>query len=240
MEGFQSKTCGGIVLNDILFEAANITKVFESGTKEIKILNGIDLVIRPGEMTAVIGASGSGKTTLLQILGTLSTPSSGKLSFRGEELDSKNAVNLASFRNQSLGFIFQFHHLLPEFSALENVMMPALIAGKTKKQAALPARELLAAVELDHREEHRVGELSGGEQQRTALARALILEPDLLLADEPTGNLDSRAGELVFDLLQNICRKRSLAVLMVTHNLRLADRMDRCLTLRDGMLLNKE
>lgn len=223
-------------MSDVLFEAISISKTFMSGIKEIKVLKNIDLGIRSGEMTAVIGASGSGKTTLLQILGTLESPSSGKMTFRGENLDSKNDEDLASFRNESLGFIFQFHHLLPEFSTLENVMMPALIAGKSRKEAAIPARELLAAVELDHREEHRVSELSGGEQQRTALARALIMEPNLLLADEPTGNLDSRAGDIVFDLLQNLCRKRSLAVLMVTHNLQLAGRMDRCLTLEDGLL----
>ncbi len=219
-----------------LMQAENIQKVFRNGIKEVEVLKGIDLVIHAGEMSAVVGASGSGKTTLLQILGTLATPSGGMLLFNGERLDPKNDRELASFRNRSLGFIFQFHHLLPEFSALENVMMPALISGKSRRQAEGPALELLTAVELDHRVQHRVGELSGGEQQRTALARALIMEPDILLADEPTGNLDSRAGKLVFDLLESLCRKRSLAVMMVTHNMQLAGRMDRCLTLRDGYL----
>jgi lipoprotein-releasing system ATP-binding protein len=187
-------------------------------------------------MTAIIGASGSGKTTLLQILGTLAPITGGQLLFKGSRLDQKNDKELAAFRNKSLGFIFQFHHLLPEFSALENVMMPALISGRSRQQAEVPARQLLTAVELDHREQHRVHELSGGEQQRTALARSLIMEPELLLADEPTGNLDSRAGGMVFKLLQSICRDRSLAVLMVTHNRLLADQMDRCLTLSDGIL----
>ncbi|MEJ2057701.1 MAG: ATP-binding cassette domain-containing protein, partial [Desulfofustis sp.] len=155
---------------------------------------------------------------------------------RSGRLDQKNDRELAEFRNRSLGFIFQFHHLLPEFSALENVMMPALIAGRSKTEVEEPARRLLAAVELDHRWEHRVHELSGGEQQRTALARSLIMKPELLLADEPTGNLDSRAGELVFNLLKALSSERSLAVLMVTHNRLLADQMDRCLTLVDGIL----
>ncbi len=219
-----------------LMQAQNIQKVYRNGLKEVEVLKGVDLAIQAGEMSAVVGASGSGKTTLLQILGTLATPSGGMLLFNGERLDTRNDRELASFRNRSLGFIFQFHHLLPEFSALENVMMPALISGKSRRQAEGPALELLTAVELDHRVQHRVGELSGGEQQRTALARALIMQPDILLADEPTGNLDSRAGKLVFDLLESLCRKRSLAVMMVTHNMQLADRMDRCLTLRDGYL----
>ncbi|BDD87846.1 ABC transporter ATP-binding protein [Desulfofustis limnaeus] len=219
-----------------LFEARGIRKIYDSGIDRIEVLKGIDLSLSPGEMTAVLGASGSGKTTLLQILGTLAAPSEGQLLFKGERLDSRSERELAAFRNRCLGFIFQFHHLLPEFSALENVMMPALIGGRSRHQAIEPARRLLAAVEVDHRERHRVGELSGGEQQRTALARALMMEPDLLLADEPTGNLDSRAGNLVFDLLHDLCRQRGLAVLMVTHNQELAARMDRRLTLRDGLL----
>lgn len=224
-------------MNNGLFEAIGICKTYRTGLKDLDVLKDINISIESGEMAAITGASGSGKTTLLQILGTLAAPTSGELRFKGENLQAKSEKELALFRNVSLGFIFQFHHLLPEFSALENVMMPALIAGMTKQQAQPPAQELLAAVELDQREEHRVSELSGGEQQRTALARALIMKPTLLLADEPTGNLDSRAGRLVFDLLQNLCRQRSLAVLMVTHNMELADSMDRRLTLRDGTLI---
>ncbi|MBE0583484.1 MAG: ABC transporter ATP-binding protein [Desulfofustis sp.] len=223
-------------MSEPLFEARDIYKVYGIGIEQIKVLKGINLALHPGEMAAIVGASGSGKTTLLQILGTLAAPSSGQLLFNGQRLDTRSERELADFRNRSLGFIFQFHHLLPEFSALENVMMPALIAGQSRRQATEPARRLLTAVELDHRERHRVGELSGGEQQRTALARALIMEPDLLLADEPTGNLDSRAGELVFNLLHDLCRQHGLAVLMVTHNLQLAARMDRRLTLADGIL----
>ena len=223
-------------MNQPLLQALDIRKTYTSGLKEIDILKGIDLEVRPGELTAIVGASGSGKTTLLQILGTLAAPTSGQLVFKSGRLDQKNDRELAAFRNRSLGFIFQFHHLLPEFSALENVMMPALIAGKSKAEVEEPAKQLLAAVELDHRWEHRVHELSGGEQQRTALARSLIMEPELLLADEPTGNLDSRAGQLVFNLLKKLSSERALGVLMVTHNRLLADQMDRCLTLVDGIL----
>lgn len=219
-----------------LLQATDLRKTYANGLREVEVLKGIDLAVEPGEMTAIIGASGSGKTTLLQILGTLAPITGGQLLFKGSRLDQKSDRELAAFRNKSLGFIFQFHHLLPEFSALENVMMPALISGRSRQEAELPARQLLTAVELDHREQHRVHELSGGEQQRTALARSLIMEPELLLADEPTGNLDSRAGGMVFKLLQSICRDRSLAVLMVTHNRLLADQMDRCLTLSDGIL----
>jgi lipoprotein-releasing system ATP-binding protein len=187
-------------------------------------------------MTAIVGASGSGKTTLLRILGTLDTPTSGELFFRGELLTKKKDVELAEYRNRSVGFIFQFHHLLPEFTALENVMMPGLIAGRKKAEMLEPATSLLAQVELSHRLHHKVGELSGGEQQRTALARALIMKPALLFADEPTGNLDSRSGDIVFELLQRLCTELKLATVMVTHNMALADRMNRCLTLKDGVL----
>ncbi len=220
----------------VLLRSEAITKKFHNGTKEVNVLKGIDLLLEKGEMAAIVGASGSGKTTLLQILGTLASPSSGALFFEGQNLCEKNDGQLAHFRNHSLGFIFQFHNLLPEFSALENVMMPALISGKRRHEMIAPATELLELVELDHRLDHRVGQLSGGEQQRTAMARALIMKPALLLADEPTGNLDSRSGNLVFDLLHNLCKELSLAALMVTHNMELADRMDRRLTLKDGLL----
>ncbi len=219
-----------------LYRAENISRVYRSGEAALEVLSGVDLSVEAGEMVAIIGASGSGKTTLLQLLGTLDRPSGGQLFFREEPLLAKSARELAAFRNRQIGFIFQFHHLLPDFSALENVMIPALIAGQSRQKAAGPARELLERVELGHRLQHRVSELSGGEQQRAALARALIMGPTILLADEPTGNLDTRAGNLVFALLQNLCRDRRLCALMVTHNLSLAERMDRCLTLRDGSL----
>ena len=219
-----------------LFRGEKLSKSFTSGETTIDILNNVDISISQGEMLAIVGASGSGKTTLLQILGTLDAPDSGQLLFKGKDLLQESEDALSRFRNQSVGFIFQFHHLLPEFSALENVMMPGLIAGKSKEAMKKPAMDLLAQVELDHRSEHRVNELSGGEQQRTALARALIMKPALLLADEPTGNLDARAGNLVFDLIRNLCRELSLATIMVTHNQDLADRMDSTSILKDQSL----
>jgi len=219
-----------------LFRAEDLCKSYHSGTEKIHILKGVNLTINRGEMMAIVGASGSGKTTLLQILGTLDTADSGELFFEGKDLGLKTDQELSEFRNRSVGFIFQFHHLLPDFSALENVMMPGLIAGRKKDKMEGPARLLLQQVELDHRTNHRVGELSGGEQQRTALARALIMKPALLLADEPTGNLDSRAGNLVFDLIRSLCRELSLASIMVTHNTELAKQMDSSSALRDGIL----
>ncbi len=223
-----------------LFKAENLCRSYKSGTRKIHVLNGINFSIDQGEMMAIVGASGSGKTTLLQILGTLDTPDSGELLFQGESLTTKSDDELSLFRNRSVGFIFQFHHLLPEFTALENVMMPGLIAGKKKEEMEEPAIELLNKVELNHRTSHRVNELSGGEQQRTALARALVMKPSLLLADEPTGNLDTRAGNLVFDLIHSLCQDLSLATIMVTHNHELAARMDVSRTLQDGIFLQDQ
>lgn len=220
-----------------LFTAENLCRSYQSGDKKIHVLKGITFSINQGEMMAIVGASGSGKTTLLQILGTLDAPDSGQLLFQGENLITKSDDELSQFRNRSVGFIFQFHHLLPEFTALENVMMPGLIAGKKKEEMEKPAKELLQRVELDHRTGHRVNELSGGEQQRTALARALIMKPSLLLADEPTGNLDTRAGNLVFDLIRSLCKDLSLATIMVTHNHELSGQMNVSRTLQDGIFL---
>lgn len=223
----------------LLFEAKNIQKEYETGSESLKVLRDVNLTVNQGEMTAIIGASGSGKTTLLQILGTLDSPTGGSLFYKGEPLLDKVPGDLAGFRNHSIGFIFQFHHLLPDFTTLENVMMPALIAGMKKNKIINKAKRLLEKVELDHRYDHKVAELSGGEQQRAALARALIMEPALLLADEPTGNLDSRAGDIVFSLLQTLCREQELATIMVTHNTNLAEKMDHCMVLQDGLLQQK-
>lgn len=220
----------------ILLHSEGIHKSFGHDGYTIEVLKGIDLAVDKGEMVAIVGASGSGKTTLLQILGTLDAPTSGTIAFEGQDLTRVSENHLSHHRNKNVGFIFQFHHLLPEFSALENVMMPGLIQGMEKKTLEENARQLLNQVNLSHRENHRSGELSGGEQQRVALARALIMQPALLLADEPTGNLDSQSGHQVFDLLREMSRSLSLAVIMVTHNQELASAMDRRLTLKDGLL----
>jgi lipoprotein-releasing system ATP-binding protein len=220
----------------MLLQGNDIFKSFGHNGNIIEILKGIDIVVDSGEMVAIVGASGSGKTTLLQILGTLDSPSSGTIMFKGRDLAQTHEKELSRHRNENVGFIFQFHHLLPEFSAIENVMMPGLIQGKDKRELEESARELLDQVNLSHRENHRSGELSGGEQQRVALARALIMQPALLLADEPTGNLDSNSGRQVFDMLQEMSRSLSLAVIMVTHNQELANSMDRRLILKDGLL----
>ncbi|HBT97437.1 MAG TPA: ABC transporter ATP-binding protein [Desulfobulbaceae bacterium] len=219
-----------------MFRAFDIRKTYRMGGTNLTILDGASLTLAEGEMAAIVGASGSGKTTLLQILGTLAQADSGQLFFGDTDLNGLSETARARFRNLSLGFIFQFHHLLPEFSALENILMPALIAGKGLRAKRVEALALLEAVELGQRQNHRVAELSGGEQQRVALARALIMKPAVLLADEPTGNLDSKSGQRVFELLRALCRERKLAVLMVTHNLELAERMDSRYTLKDGKL----
>ena len=220
----------------LLLHADDIHKAYTAGSNPIPVLHGVDLQLARGEMLAIVGASGSGKTTLLQILGCLDVPDKGQLFFNDQELTLISENNLSTHRNENVGFIFQFHYLLPEFSALENVMMPGLIARLPKKQLQTRAADLLAQVGLDHRLHHRSGELSGGEQQRVALARALIMEPSLLLADEPTGNLDSASGSQVFELLTKLCRTQDMSVIMVTHNMKLAASMDRCLTLADGRL----
>lgn len=222
---------------DLLLAAQGLHRRYRSGDNSITVLDGLDLSLRPRELCAIVGASGSGKTTLLQILGTLDLPDDGVLRFQGQDLLRLSESALIRHRNRKLGFIFQFHHLLPEFSALENVMMPGRIAGLPHAELAERATTLLAQVGLEKRLHHRSGELSGGEQQRVALARALVMQPALLLADEPTGNLDAASGRRVFSLLQELSAEHGLAVVMVTHNLELARAMDRCLQLADGRLV---
>jgi len=219
-----------------LLEVNSLCKTYASGSNRVEVLKGIDLTLAAGTTTALVGASGAGKSTLLQILGTLDRPSAGTVLFKGEDIFKKSDSELAMFRNQSIGFVFQFHHLLPEFTALENVMMPCLIAKTPKAEAKAVAEELLADVGLAHRLTHRPGELSGGEQQRVAIARALALSPQLLLADEPTGNLDMKTSEGVHALLNDLQQKRGLTMIVVTHNEHLAAAMGRTIRLLDGRL----
>ena len=224
-------------MNEALLCAQGLAKRYASGDNTITVLDEADFELKAREMCAIVGASGSGKTTLLQILGTLDRPDSGTLLFKGRDLLQEPEASLSRHRNTELGFIFQFHHLLPEFSALENVMMPGRIAGEQGRELEERASTLLEQVGLGKRLHHRSGELSGGEQQRVALARALVMEPALLLADEPTGNLDAASGQRVFALLQELSQSHDLAVVMVTHNMELARAMDRCLTLKGGKLI---
>jgi len=217
-----------------LIRAQQVFKSFGNKTKRVEVLKGIDLVFEQGERAAIVGASGVGKTTLLHVLGTLDRPTSGKVLYQGKNIFKMGEKELAHFRNREIGFVFQFHHLLPEFNAIENTMMPCLIQGSLKKEASLRAESILTLVGLKDRLSHKPGELSGGEQQRVAVARALVLEPKVLLADEPTGNLDTRTGESVFDLLTELNQIKSVTLIVVTHNLKLAEKMSRQIHLVDG------
>ena len=220
-----------------LIQVQQLYKSFGNGAKRVDVLKGIDLTFNQHEKAAIVGSSGVGKTTLLHILGTLDRPTAGKVFYRGDDIFTLNERELAIFRNREIGFIFQFHHLLPEFNALENTMMPCLIQGILKKEAALRAESILTLVGLKERLSHKPGELSGGEQQRVAVARALVLEPKVLLADEPTGNLDTKTGESVFHLLEELNQIRNVTLIIVTHNLTLASQLPRQVRLVDGKAL---
>ena len=219
-----------------LLEVRGLTKTYNTGVKALEVLSDIDLDVEAGTTTALVGASGAGKSTLMHLLGALDRPTAGTVSFRGENIFSKNEQQLAGFRNKSIGFVFQFHHLLPEFTALENVMMPALIARVPHSKAIAMAQTLLQDVGLGQRMTHRPGELSGGEQQRVAIARALALEPELLLADEPTGNLDMKTSEGIHTMLTELQIKKGLTMVIVTHNERLAAAMGTTIHLLDGRI----
>jgi len=217
-----------------LIQVRQLFKSYGNGTKHVEVLKGVDLTFSQGERASVVGASGVGKTTLLHVLGTLDRPTSGKVLYQGKDIYALNEKDLAQFRNREIGFVFQFHHLLPEFNALENTMMPCLIKGIPQGEAASRAEAILGLVGLKERLTHKPGELSGGEQQRVAVARALVLEPKVLLADEPTGNLDTRTGEAVFDLLLELNRIKGVTLVVVTHNLKLAEKLSRQIQLIDG------
>lgn len=212
----------------------NLQKSFDHMGQTLHVLRGIDLTIAHGEILSIVGPSGAGKSTLLHCMGTLDLPSAGHIRLAGEELTTMSPARLAAVRNEHIGFVFQFHHLLPEFDALENVMMPGLIQGRSRKEMAGRAQKLLEEVGVGHRARHRPGEMSGGEQQRVAVARALVLEPKLLLADEPTGNLDTQTGDAVHDLFFALNREHKTTIVVVTHNPNFAESMPRVVRLRDG------
>jgi lipoprotein-releasing system ATP-binding protein len=218
-------------------EIQALYKSFALGGRPINVLQGVNLTVQAGDMVAIVGASGAGKSTFLHVLGTLDAPTSGRIRIDDQDLTLLNAAELAAFRNRTIGFVFQFHHLLPEFTAVENVAMPGLISGLPRALAEQRACALLEDVGLAHRLEHRPGELSGGEQQRVALARALVMDPRLLLADEPTGNLDARTGAAIHELLVELNRKRGMTMIVVTHNEDLAARMPRRLHMLKGQVL---
>ncbi len=220
----------------VLLQAVQLDKQYGEGEHAVRVLTGLDLTIRPAERVAIIGESGVGKSTLLHILGTLDPPTAGHVLLNDQDLFSLPELELVAVRNRDIGFIFQLHHLLPDFSALENVMMPGLIARFSQDEARTRAAEMLARVGLSARLSHRPGELSGGEQQRVAVARALVLGPRLVLADEPTGNLDPETGEGVLRLLLSLNHDMGVAMVVVTHNETVAAAMDRTLRLKQGML----
>jgi lipoprotein-releasing system ATP-binding protein len=230
-------TSGG--MNDLVLEASGVARTFRQGPIDLKVLEGVNLSVGAGERIAIIGASGSGKTTLLQILGGLDQPTAGTVRIAGSDIHALAEKPRGELRNRTLGFVYQFHHLLPEFSALENVAMPLLVRRETKHAAEDRARAVLARVGLQDRLVHRPHELSGGERQRAAVARALVTNPRIVLADEPTGNLDGANAEAVFALMLELNREFGTSLIVVTHDRRLASRMDRILEIERGNLVEK-
>ena len=223
-------------MNTALLSCQNITKFYQEGTQQTEVLKQVSFSMQPSELVAIVGSSGSGKSTLLHTLGGLDQPSSGEVFIKGQSLQQMTPNALAKLRNQYLGFVYQFHHLMADFTALENVMMPMLIGQQNKTEAQDRAEQILSAVGLRHRISHRPSALSGGERQRVAIARALVNNPALVLADEPTGNLDHKTTESIFELIQQLNQEKQIAFLLVTHDLNLAEKLNRRLIMQDGVL----
>jgi len=218
-----------------MIEARNLTKIYKTPASQVIVFEEVNLEVSRGKLVSIVGPSGAGKSTLLHLLGALDTPTRGEVLFKNENIFKWTGRELARFRNRHVGFVFQFHHLLPEFTAFENVMMPKLIRGDGRPDAERATRQMLERVGLGHRLDHKVGEISGGEQQRVAIARALVGEPELLLADEPTGNLDHRTGENIFEMLRELHREKGLTSVIVTHNERIAVQCDEVWELDAGV-----
>ena len=223
-------------MNTALLSCQNVSKFYQEGTQQTEVLKQVSFSMQPSELVAIVGSSGSGKSTLLHTLGGLDQPSSGEVFIKGQSLQQMSVNALAKLRNQYLGFVYQFHHLMADFTALENVMMPMLIGQQNKTEAQDRAEQILSAVGLQHRISHRPSALSGGERQRVAIARALVNNPALVLADEPTGNLDHKTTESIFELIQQLNQEKQIAFLLVTHDLNLAEKLNRRLIMQDGVL----
>jgi lipoprotein-releasing system ATP-binding protein len=222
-----------------MIQARSLTKIYKTPASQVLVFEDINLEVKTGSLVAIIGPSGAGKSTLLHLLGGLDRPTRGDVLFKNESIFQWGTADLARFRNHHVGFVFQFHHLLPEFTALENTMMPKLIRGDSRGGAEIEARQILDRVGLGHRLDHKVGEVSGGEQQRIAIARALIGKPELLLADEPTGNLDHRTGDTIFEMVRSLHTERGLTSVIVTHNDRIAAQCDEIWEMDAGVFQRK-
>lgn len=223
---------------EAVLKATGLTRIYEQGGEKLSVLHNVDVEIKSGEIVALVGPSGSGKSTFLQTVGLLDQPTSGDIIIGGQTIEAMGDKERTLLRRQYIGFVYQFHYLLPEFSALENVVIPQMIAGISRKDAEEKAKRLLSTLKMDHRYDHRPARLSGGEQQRVAMARALANDPKLLLADEPTGNLDPETSEIVFELLIDLVRNAGIGAVIATHNMQIAERMDRILELKNGKIIS--